>query len=81
MLVRPLTASCLAFLATVSASAAERSLSVTIYNDDLALIQDRRDIDIAGGRAEQPLRDGLPVSRALRRLDQPQCSRGIRSRD
>jgi hypothetical protein len=31
-------------------AAAGRSLSVTIYNDDLALIQDRRDINVAGGR-------------------------------
>src|SRR4030088_630646 len=30
--------------------AADRSLSVTIYADDLALVQDRRDIEIKGGR-------------------------------
>jgi hypothetical protein len=30
--------------------AADRTVSVTIYNDDLALVQDRRDIDIKGGR-------------------------------
>lgn len=32
------------------APAAERDLSVTIYNSDLALVQDRRTIDLAGGR-------------------------------
>ncbi len=32
------------------AFAAERSVSVTIYPDDLALVQDRRDIDVKGGR-------------------------------
>src|ERR1700729_3309062 len=32
------------------AAAAERTLSVTIYNDNLALIQDRRDIELKGGR-------------------------------
>src|ERR1700736_4637127 len=30
--------------------AADKVLSVTIYSDDLALVQDRRDIDIKGGR-------------------------------
>ena len=30
--------------------AADRTLSVTIYADDLALVQDRRDIEIKGGR-------------------------------
>jgi hypothetical protein len=33
-----------------SASAADRKLSVTIYADDLALIQDRREIEIKDGR-------------------------------
>jgi len=32
------------------ASAADRAVSVTIYNDDLALIQDQRDIELKGGR-------------------------------
>src|SRR5208283_4067941 len=32
------------------AFAADRSVSVTIYPDDLALVQDRRDIDVKGGR-------------------------------
>src|ERR1700742_5082224 len=30
--------------------AAGRELSVTIYNNDLALVQDRRDIELKGGR-------------------------------
>jgi hypothetical protein len=33
-----------------SVSAADRTLSVTIYADDLALITDHRDIDVKGGR-------------------------------
>src|ERR1700724_3722674 len=32
------------------AMAADRTLSVTIYADDLALVQDRRDVDVKGGR-------------------------------
>jgi hypothetical protein len=35
---------------TPAAFAADRSLSITIYNDDLALVQERRDIDVKGGR-------------------------------
>ncbi len=30
--------------------AAQRDIALTIYNGDLALVQDRRDIDVAGGR-------------------------------
>src|ERR1700730_13040928 len=41
---------CAACLLVGSAWAAERALSVTIYADDLALVQDRRDIDIKEGR-------------------------------
>jgi hypothetical protein len=37
------------FLAS-AAAAAERTLAVTIYNGDLALVQDRRDIDVKDGR-------------------------------
>jgi len=37
-------------LANPPAQAADRTLSVTIYNDDLALVQDRRQIDVSGGR-------------------------------
>ena len=39
------------------ATAAERSVSVTIYNDDLALVQDRRDIDLKGGRQRIEFQD------------------------
>src|ERR1700734_1675705 len=38
--------------------AADRTVSVTIYNDDLALVQDRRDIDIKGGRQRIEFEDG-----------------------
>jgi hypothetical protein len=44
-----LAASCALFVQP-SASAQDRALSVTIYADDLALVQDRRPIDLAGGR-------------------------------
>ncbi len=37
--------------------AAERSVSVTIYNDDLALVQDRRDIELKGGRQRIEFQD------------------------
>jgi hypothetical protein len=40
----------LGLLGQTPAIAADRSLSVTIYTDDLALVQDRRDIDVKGGR-------------------------------
>jgi hypothetical protein len=53
-----LAAGSLAGLAALSvAVAADRSLSVTIYSDDLALIQDRRDIDIKGGRQRLEFED------------------------
>src|SRR6202023_1418211 len=39
------------------AMAADRTLSVTIYTDDLALVQDRRDIDIKGGRQRIEFQD------------------------
>jgi hypothetical protein len=45
-----LIASVLSALAGMSAAAADRSLAVTIYADDLALIQDKRDISVQGGR-------------------------------
>ena len=44
-------------LASGAASAADRSLSVTIYANDLALIQDRRDIDVSGGRQRIEFQD------------------------
>src|SRR5579863_8633496 len=34
----------------MAAGAAERDLSLTIYNGDLALVQDHRTIDVTGGR-------------------------------
>src|SRR5579864_2209951 len=40
-----------------SLPAAERALSVTIYNDDLALVQDRRDIEIKAGRQRIEFQD------------------------
>jgi hypothetical protein len=39
------------------AVAVDRSLSVTIYADDLALVQDRRDIEIKGGRQRIEFQD------------------------
>ena len=43
--------------ATGSARAADRTLAVTIYNDDLALVQDRRTLDIARGRQRLEFQD------------------------
>jgi hypothetical protein len=43
--------------AVVPAMAADRTVSVTIYNDDLALVQDRRDIEIKGGRQRLEFQD------------------------
>src|ERR1700728_1332244 len=37
--------------------AADRTVSVTIYNDDLALVQDRRDIEVKGGRQRIEFQD------------------------
>jgi hypothetical protein len=39
------------------AMAADRTLSVTIYADDLALVQDRRDIEVKGGRQRIEFQD------------------------
>jgi hypothetical protein len=39
------------------AGAAERALSVTIYTDDLALVQDRRDIEVKDGRQRIEFQD------------------------
>src|SRR5882724_1020761 len=47
--------SCL--LAGAPAMAADRTLSVTIYADDLALVQDRRDIEVKGGRQRIEFQD------------------------
>src|SRR5271156_503304 len=40
-----------------SATAGDRTLSVTIYTDDLALVQDRRDIEVKGGRQRIEFQD------------------------
>ncbi len=40
-----------------AAIAAERSLSVTIYADDLALVQDRREVELKGGRQRLEFQD------------------------
>src|SRR5580692_4781853 len=45
-----LIASVLSALAGMSAAAADRTLAVTIYANDLALIQDKRDITVQVGR-------------------------------
>ncbi len=45
-----LIASVLYPLAGMSAAAADRTLAVTIYANDLALVQDKRDITVQGGR-------------------------------
>jgi hypothetical protein len=44
-------------LLACAASAADRTLSVTIYAGDLALVQDRRDIDVTGGRQRIEFQD------------------------
>jgi hypothetical protein len=58
MAARILVIGCmLSLLAAVQAGAADRTLSVTIYAGDLALVQDRRDIDIKGGRQRIEFQD------------------------
>ena len=58
MRTRLLTACWLLCLpAAFTAPAADRALSVTIYADDLALVQDRRDIDIKAGRQRIEFQD------------------------
>jgi hypothetical protein len=51
----------IAWLLGVSTSAwvfaADRNLSITIYGDDLALVQDRREIDVQGGRQRIEFQD------------------------
>src|SRR5271170_224863 len=44
-------------LVNAPATGADRTLSVTIYADDLALVQDRRDIEIKGGRQRIEFQD------------------------
>jgi hypothetical protein len=57
MRLRLLYIGCVAWLQVNPAWAADRALSVTIYNDDLALIQDRRDIDVKDGRQRIEFQD------------------------
>jgi hypothetical protein len=45
------------WLLTDAASAADRALSVTIYADDLALVQDLRDIEVKDGRQRIEFQD------------------------
>jgi hypothetical protein len=53
-----LIAGCLMWLPFASAAtAAERTLSVTIYKDDAALVQDRRDIEVKAGRQRIEFQD------------------------
>ncbi len=52
-----LTVAVLLVLAESSAVAADRALSVTIYNGDLALVQDKRDIEVKGGRQRLEFQD------------------------
>src|SRR3984957_19991535 len=47
----------LCLLAGAPAGAADRTLSVTIYSSDVALVQDRRDSDIKGGRQHIEFQD------------------------
>jgi hypothetical protein len=53
---RPLMLSAFWLLAQ-SAAGADRMLSVTIYANDLALVQDKRDIDVKGGRQRLEFQD------------------------
>ena len=57
MRLRLLCIGCAAWLLVNAASAADRALSVTIYNDNLALVQDRRDIDVKDGRQRIEFQD------------------------
>ena len=50
-------AGCCACRRPLTAPAADRTLSVTIYADDLALVQDRRDIEVKGGRQRIEFQD------------------------
>src|SRR5579872_425913 len=52
-----LLAAITALLPLPSLLAAGRTLSVTIYADDLALVQDRRDIELKGGRQRLEFQD------------------------
>jgi hypothetical protein len=52
-----LIGSLLGLLTEAPAMAADRTLSVTIYAGDLALVQDRRDVEIKGGRQRLEFQD------------------------
>src|SRR5579872_2193389 len=52
-----LLATVVALLPASSLLAAARTLSVTIYANDLALVQDRRDIEVKGGRQRLEFQD------------------------
>jgi hypothetical protein len=57
MSVRLLCIGWVAWLLVNPAWAADRALSVTIYNDNLALVQDRRDIEVKDGRQRIEFQD------------------------
>jgi hypothetical protein len=57
MRVRLLCIGWVAWLLVNPAEAADRALSVTIYNDNLALVQDRRDIEVKDGRQRIEFQD------------------------
>src|ERR1700743_2034717 len=57
MRLRLLCIGCRGWLLVNAPSAADRALSVTIYNDNLALVQDRRDIDVKDGRQRIEFQD------------------------
>lgn len=56
-LVLPLTATAQTLPVTDPESSAQGDLSVTIYNNDLALVQDRRVLPLANGRTKQEFPD------------------------
>jgi hypothetical protein len=66
-------AGCLMWLPLAcAATAAQRSLSVTIYNGDLALVQDRRDVEVSNARRSEiqfELRRQLPDGGRVVRAD------------
>src|SRR5580700_8862380 len=57
MRLRLLCIGWVAWLLVNPAGAADRALSVTIYNNDLALVQDRRDIEVKDGRQRIEFQD------------------------
>ena len=57
MRVRLLCIGWVAWLLVNPAGAADRTVSVTIYNDNLALVQDRRDIEVKDGRQRIEFQD------------------------